>query len=95
MATPFRQTSLQALRMAEHVYLHHADRATRLPSHLTGLFSDDWFVYAAFTRAGALQLKKPSGRPVAFPSREAATAAIRDIRPDIEPDVRADLSFLH
>lgn len=94
MATQLRPTSLQALRMAEHVYLHRADRTSSLPPHLSGLFSHAWFVYAAITRAGALQLKKPSGRPLVFPTREAATAAIHDIRPDVEPDVRADLSFL-
>ena len=94
MATQLLQTSLQALRIADRVYLHRAERTSSRPSHRSGLFSNTWFIYASFTRAGALQLKKPGGRPLAFPTKEAATAAIHDIRPDVVPDVRADLSFL-
>jgi hypothetical protein len=94
MTTQLRPTSLQALRLAEHVYIHCVDGTAGRPAARSGPFSHAWFVYAAFTRAGALLLKKPSGRPLAFPTKEAATAAIRDIRPDVEPDVRPDLSFL-
>ena len=94
MASQFRPTSLQALRLAEHVYIHHAESAADLPADLPGFVSPSWFIYAAFTRGGALLLKKPSGQPLMFPTEAAATATIHDVRPDVEPDVRGDLSFL-
>lgn len=94
MASQLRPTSLQALRIAEHVYLHRVESAAELPAEIPRFVSPAWLVYAAFTRGGALLLKKPSGRPLVFPTAAAATATIHDIRPDVEPDVRTDLSFL-
>lgn len=96
MASQFRPTSLQALRIAEHVYLHHVESAADLPADLPGVVSPAWLIYAAFTRGGALLLKKPSGQPLMFPTAAAAAAAatIHDVRPDVEPDLRGDLSFL-
>ena len=94
MATQFRPTSLQALRIAEHVYLQRIENAADLPAGLSDRVSPSWLIYAAFTRVGALLLKESSGRPLAFPTQEAATAAIHSIRADVEPDVRSDRAFL-
>ncbi|WP_295390843.1 hypothetical protein [uncultured Thiodictyon sp.] len=94
MASQFRPTSLQALRIAEHVYLRHVEHAAELPADLPGFVSPSWLIYAAFTRGGALLLKQPSGQPLMFPTQAAAIATVHDVRPDVEPDVRGDLSFL-
>ena len=54
MATQFRPTSLQALRIAEHVYLQRIENAADLPAGLSDRVSPSWLIYAAFTRVGAL-----------------------------------------